>query len=93
MTGRVCVHGVRRCVQNAVLCRVGDTSREYFPHIHKMRDGTFMAYMSGAYMTQIGGAVWQSELLFWEICSKNTGLQGSTLSGYHMTTVLVPLNS
>ena len=22
---------------------------------------------------------------FWEICSKNTGLQGSTLSGHHMT--------
>ena len=37
-------------------------------------------------MTQIGGAVWQSELLFWEICSKNTGLQGSALSSHHMTT-------
>ena len=44
------------------------------------------------------GQLWQSELLFfffcfffffffffWEICSKNTGLQGSTLSGPRMT--------
>ena len=32
------------------------------------------------------GQLWQSEsLFFWEICSKNTGLQGSTLSGPHMT--------
>ena len=27
---------------------------------------------------------------FWEICSKNTGLQGSTLSGHRMTTGFGP---
>ena len=33
------------------------------------------------------GQLWQSELLFpWGICSKNAGLQGSTLSGHRMTT-------
>ena len=37
------------------------------------------------------GQLWQSELLFfWEICSKNTGLQGSTLSGPRMTTGFGP---
>ena len=33
-------------------------------------------------MAQMGGAV----SFLWEVCSKNTGLQGSTLSGPHMTT-------
>ena len=37
-------------------------------------------------MAQMGGAV--SFLL--EVCSKNTGLQGSTLSGPHMTTGFDP---
>ena len=34
-------------------------------------------------MAQMDGAV---SYCFWEICSKNTGLQGSTLSGPRMTT-------
>ena len=37
------------------------------------------------------GQLWQSKLLFfWKICSKNTGLQGSTLSGPRMTTGFGP---
>ena len=31
-------------------------------------------------MSQIGGAV----IVFWELCSKQTGLQGSTLSSHRM---------
>ena len=31
------------------------------------------------------GQLWQIELLFLEVCSKNTGLQGSTISSHHMT--------
>ena len=41
--------------------------------------------MCGAIMAQMGGAV-----SFSEICSKNTGLQGSTLSGPPMTTGFGP---
>ena len=38
-------------------------------------------------MAQMDGAV---SYCFWEICSKNTGLQGSTLSGPRMTTGFGP---
>ena len=42
-------------------------------------------------MAQMDGAV---SYCFWQICSKkNTGLQGSTLSGPRMTTGFGPLNS
>ena len=37
-------------------------------------------------MAQMGGAV----SFLWEVCSKNTGLQGSTLSGPRMTTGFGP---
>ena len=40
----------------------------------------------------MGGAVWQSEFRL-EICSKNAGLQGSTLSNIARPLVSVPLNS
>ena len=45
--------------------------------------------MGGAFMAQMDGAV---SYCFWEICSKkkNTGLQGSTLSGPRMTTGFSP---
>ena len=36
-----------------------------------------MTYMGGAFVAQMDGAVNG----FWEICSKKTGLQGSTHSG------------
>ena len=37
------------------------------------------------------GQLWQSKLLFYlEICSKNAGLQGSTLSDHRMTTGFRP---
>ena len=37
------------------------------------------------------GQLWQSELLFfWEMCSKITGIQGSTLSSHCMTTGFGP---
>ena len=38
------------------------------------------------FMSQIGGAV----IVFWELCSKQTGLQGSTLSSHHMTSGFGP---
>ena len=49
----------------------------------------FMTLMGGAFMAQMDGAV---SYCFWEICSKkkNTGLQGSTLSGPRMTTGFGP---
>ena len=44
--------------------------------------GDFMAEMGGAIMAQMDGAV---VIFLWDVCSKNTGLQRSTLSGPHMT--------
>ena len=45
------------------------------------RDGAFMAKMGGAFMAQMDEAVSN----FWGDMLKNTGCQGSTLSGPHMT--------
>ena len=47
--------------------------------------GEFRLQWVGHFQLRWVGQLWQSELLF--LVQKNTGLQGSTLSGHHMTTV------
>ena len=50
-----------------------------------------MGYGDGAFMAQMGGAVMAKRVIVvWEICSKNTGLQGSAPSSHHMTTGFGP---
>ena len=50
------------------------------------RDGALMTKMGGAFMAQMGGAVSN----FWGDMLKNTGCQGSTLSGPRMTICFGP---
>ena len=57
--------------------------------------GQLWLIMGGAFRVWLWlkwvGHLWQSKLLFrLEICSKNAGVQESTLSGHHMTTGFGP---
>ena len=56
------------------MCPKSGTSCENFPHIYEMGDGggAFIAYMAGAFMTQMGGTVWQSELSLFERYAQKT---------------------
>ena len=50
-----------------------------------------MGHLGCGYSLNGWGQLWQRKLLFrLEICSKNAGLQGSTLSGHRMTTGFSP---
>ena len=67
-------------------------------HLRLIMVGSFMAYNEwGIYGLRVWlwlkwvGQLWQSKLLFrLEVCSKNAGLQGSTLSDHRMTTGFGP---
>ena len=59
------------------------------------RDGAFMRGIYdlngwGIYGLNGWGSYGKVSCCFWEICSKNTGLQGSTLSDPRMTTGFIP---